>query len=389
MFTILLCIFIIFPVFSIPIILIYSLNNNKNHRKYILLLSLSIGIIAYNTSAYLNPHLDIYKHFQLMDLMRVKGIWIVENIYISQPIISILFYIISLTGNNKILLFLSGFISYYLGLSICYKSFEKIHIDYLGKIIIIFFFSCVMPWDQMFSGIRFIIAGMIFIYALYIDFIHKNKKIFPIFLYVIAIFIHTSLIIPIIIRIIIKYQNKYTYILLNIAILIWPTYIKLIDWILSFIDSIPVFNELRFRLNIYINTKNHSYNYNLINNLSYIIIALIIFSITVYIKKKHSMWYRYNEKYLEFINTFICFWLPALKFRAIGDRFANLTMIIIIPLIIKYINVSNKPKKILIYTLIVFFGLLFLWAQILYGKRWLTFESSLIKLIFYNLFFIL
>lgn len=314
--------------------------------------ALALAIVAYCTEP--SREDDLFRHYQEMERMRLGGIDYLKDpnqaVYKSYFIINYLFYGIALIGNNRLLPFIIVLITYSLIFYVSLQMVKKYKINYSILSIGIILLFAILPFRIVVSGLRNWLAFSIVFFAIYRDFIEEKKDVATFLMYILPIFIHSSVIIIIGIRILsIEKLKRYK---LHYVVIFWSLLAGVISQILS---NIPVMllNDFGRRLSVYVNGKIFDKR---------IFIIQIIFLICIYlinrIAIKKNLTNEYNlSKYIDFIQYLIVFSLGAILVPELLRRMSYFLAYLLIPSIFLLFKIENKKFK---YSIISIFSIMIL-----------------------------
>lgn len=229
--------FLIFPILSIPIILIiYLFDNKKKGLVYSLLLGLSIGCIVY----YFIPtqNYDLYRHhlvvINLFDTNITGLLNFIKNSN-KELFVIIISYFVAVFKNVDLLQFIVVSLGYSILFYILYN-YRK-HVNCSILVFFIIFIFTIFGFNVLYfiSGLWFYISVILFFLAFYMEKITKTNKIICYAIYFSTILFHNAFIFPIIILFIYKFFKEkinIKIIIICLLIVLLPTYI------LHFINSL-------------------------------------------------------------------------------------------------------------------------------------------------------
>lgn len=318
--------FIISPILSMPVVLLGLFLEKKHKRYYCFLLSVMIGIICY----YIVPNqgMDITRYYEYLDQIRylpiteaLKGI---SNQ--TEVITNIFFYLISQLNNNSLIVFFSSLIYYNIlfYIIIDYCKIKELTNKQINMIII---YAMITIWIiPNILGIRYAIAMVVFLLAIYLDIVKQKKNIIYKLLYIVPIFIHSSTVLFLIMRLILLISNRKTKILvIAIIVLISATP----DFIFTLMQNMPGVNIVesvtKSVQNYLINGSETFENINLLKIGLAVGFALALYAIREKVPKENKL---YNFTVLMLALSLAFCYSPTLCIRFID--FTNLLFILIL-----------------------------------------------------------
>ena len=253
-------IFLLVPFIGFLLSIIAYFNCNKKKCIYPLLIGLYLGIVAY----YFIPpqNYDLYRHHQivkqLMGMSLNNSILILNHIDL-ETLPKLICLLISRFNNINLLQFFITAIGYTIIFSCLYdyKIKAKVNNTIFVPVCLFTFFG--FNALNFISGLWNYIAIIIFFLALYLEYICKAKKVYCYPLYALTIFMHNSMLFPLVILIIYKMSNnslKIRTILISLVIFIFP------ELVLSFINNtfnITILKEIQRMYNSYFTNDNKMY----------------------------------------------------------------------------------------------------------------------------------
>lgn len=318
--------FIISPILSMPVVLLGLFLEKKHKRYYCFLLSVMIGIICY----YIVPNqgMDTTRYYEYLDQIRylpiteaLKGI---SNQ--TEVITNIFFYLISQLNNNSLIVFFSSLIYYNIlfYIIIDYCKIKELTNKQINMIII---YAMITIWIiPNILGIRYAIAMVVFLLAIYLDIVKQKKNIIYKLLYIVPIFIHSSTVLFLIMRLILLISNRKTKILvIAIIVLISATP----DFIFTLMQNMPGVNIVesvtKSVQNYLINGSETFENINLLKIGLAVGFALALYAIREKVPKENKL---YNYTVLMLALSLAFCYSPTLCIRFID--FTNLLFILIL-----------------------------------------------------------
>jgi EpsG-like putative glucosyltransferase len=243
--------FIIWPLLSLPFVLIGYFYDPKNRTFYSILFGIIIGLIAY----YLVPpeSYDLYRHHLLVDDFSTydTSYFFKTLADTSEPLQALVNYGISLTHNHNLLQFSIVAMGYSILLYIIGDFAKRNNITKTSLFIVLAFtltsFTCI----NFFSGLWNYIAMLIFALAFYWDTSRKKSKWLTYPLYLITPLIHSGMFFPVALLAIFKLFGEKINIrsvATMLAVFVAPS--VLLPLINSLVD-IPIFAQLEPMYNAY------------------------------------------------------------------------------------------------------------------------------------------
>lgn len=342
--------FLIYPILTVPLILTGSIVDKKNRIIYMTLLAFDIGLI----SMQLDPSkygLDLNVYFSIMDIMKqIKWETFIQT-YISQKefLTNILYYIFASIGNYHLWTFTATFICYSIMFYIItdYSTIKEISSKqyWIMIALVILFYNNILAL----TGVRNNFAMMIYLLAVYKEFFREDKNFLYKLLYIIPCFIHMSMALGIVLRIILifyKKPNKKYIIALLIVYAVSPAIVLNIA---SKLNGTAMFSDLYDKTITYIENGANILNntYNLIKMIAFIDLFIIF-----------EKMYKNTEDKVKNVTELICiFTLLSSNYDVIRDRWYDASIILLVLCFIanikKYFDIKGI-YKVVIGTIIIF-----------------------------------
>lgn len=289
--------------FVIIFILTFS-SFTKKRKLFILMITLLLSILAffYNPiRAYNNGnYTDLYRFFVTMDAYRLvpfnNNVSLLQE-YNNIPVMKVLIFIISRTGINNLLPFISCFLVYGIMGFIIYKISKKYDISPKVMGSSFFIFICLFNYTMVISNIRMPIGLSILFLTFYYDIFVKGKRSFYYLGYLLCCLIHPVFYIFVFLRILLLFVNKFTNKIIYFMILICSMFMGHLINILSKFTNLYFFEYIYSKLDLYFNIWNgNNYSFLVVFPavLNLIVLCYFLFLSKKYIKKDSSEKKFYN-----------------------------------------------------------------------------------------------
>lgn len=300
------------------IFMISCTNITKKKKIYIFIVVLLLGILGslFNPikAFRLGDYTDLYRFYQTLD--SIKGLPFNNNVPIFQeynnfPVMKVLLFIISRTGINSLLPFVSCFVFYGLFGLLLIKITEKYNVSSKTMGLAFFIFICLFNFKMVISNIRCSMGCSIFLLTLYYEIIERPKRKTYLLGYLICCCIHPIFILFFVIKILLQLTNKYTDKIVFILILLYSFFINVfLDFISRFTDS-EVFSYLSMKIDYYANIWEANINEPLLiltGILQIILLIYLLFIVRKIIKKNSNeeIFYRITMSFV--ILSISSFW---------------------------------------------------------------------------------
>ncbi len=344
----------ILPILSSILLLIGVIYSEKHRMIYMTGIAFILAIIAYRYIP--SVEYDLYRHHLGVDRLKLMEFSSVLQYAISEfEIIKVfIMYVVAKLNNNDILQFMVSFLGYTMILFMIYDYTKRNNMNRWVMLLTMLYMLISLNYIHFISGLWNLLAMIIFALGIYMEYIMKKTKIISYILYVIAPFIHISMLLPIFIKIlcnlIAKNKINIKSIIIISIIVVGP---PLLASIFNRYINIPGITQLMKMYEGYfingaeLDSSLHKTPRMLIEAATNFIIFGYAF-IFMYKKKENCM---YDLSAIYFITTIL------LTINAgIFIRFIFLSQLIGIPLIMDYFsNVKiNKIDSIVVYCIIIF-----------------------------------
>lgn len=271
--------------------------------------------------------------------------------YRGEIIIMFYFYIIAKIGIYSLLQVLPTFIFYFIMFFIIFDYSKINNISIKKTLIVCLIFVSLYQYVFIVSGVRCGLAYCIFIFALYLDYIKKKKNVVILLIYIIPLFIHTSIIILLFFRLLEYIKNKKITIGIMIALGIFIMFPSLLVSTMGIINATWKNNEFFTMINekiIFYTVQD-----NISMNLQYffrILQTSLLIATHVYICKKVNI--ETNNGYNNFLNIVSIFTISCTMYYSMYMRFVDLIvflMLVRLLALLKRINSIDKRLKACLY----------------------------------------
>lgn len=353
------------PLLMTPILMVYLFLNRSNYQRILPLLCINVAIIGFNIIPNFTD--DLHRYFDILDQMRNGGLFYLNNIseYKNFYAINYYFYLISFTGVNELLPALTGFIVYYILLYIIFDFANSKGINTSTLVIVTIFILVIIPMYEIIGGIRNGLAFAVFGLSIYRDIIKKKKDFITYFIYFISIFIHSSIFILLLFRILVQlFQRTPQKLFLNIIVMCWPLYLTILEIILNFMSGIPFLSIIYSKMDIYTGSGrgelDWSFQIIIYRTGICLLITLLLLSIQTKLIEKDKQSYLFSS----FIQLLVSFSIGAALFSYVHIFFRYTLLIFILSAPVLLITLKLFVGKFRI--MVVYFILIFTSAGIYY-----------------------
>lgn len=348
-------VFLIAPVISLPIVFYALLKNQNKNNFYIFILAGILAVIGYGFIP--NQNSDLFRYFIMLDYMKLNDFgYTIKNsngLFLQDTI----FYLISQTNNYHLLPAISSLFTYWCVFYIISYHARRERMSQKIPIIFMIIFVLALGFQVPFSMIRNGWAFSMFFLAIYMDLVLKKKKLITLPLYILPLFLHHSIFVLILLRIVLPVFKKTNKILSILLLILYPLGIGIF---LSFFERIAQLNSylyaFYYKLNYTSQRLNDEFtigysiqNGDIVNTLrklgtTSILVTILILTLLAinYIYKKNPMSFREYRDYYTFLIILSFFSLSSLSYVIVFDRYAMSILFICSPVFITYWKLIKK-----------------------------------------------
>ena len=280
--------FVISPILSLPVnTIFYIFDKSKKRILYSILIGISLGIISY----YFIPKVgyDLIKHQNIV--LALKGMTFGEVISVSGKldleIIPVIYsYFVSFLSNIDLLQFFVVSAGYGILLYLLSDYRSRVDLDPLTFLIVTLFVIFGFHTLYFISGLYCYIAFILFSLVFYCETILNKSKVVANMLYILLVFMHNSLALPVLILFAIKlFKGRFNLRTMTICLLIFIFAYYIIVFANSILDS-PTLHRVLSMYNAY-TLKNEHYKIYYSGYVFIIEISKLI--VTLYFTIKNSV----------------------------------------------------------------------------------------------------
>lgn len=182
---------------------IASSKSNKKVRFILFLYTIALAIMGFFYVPYVTA--DLARIYNTLDYFKMLDFSVfMDRVGESSTVVANIYYwLVSKTGENRLLPAINAFICYSCIFYIFRKTMEKYNISKKNFAIALFFYMAIGNYMFVISGIRTMLAISLVAYCFFREAVEKKFRLYHILLYVAAAFIHNFAVIIIIIRLVI------------------------------------------------------------------------------------------------------------------------------------------------------------------------------------------
>lgn len=246
-------------IMSFVMICIGMLIKKKYLPLYLFCFAILIGYIAFHYEIP-GPNSDLYWHTITLNNFKNIGFayFAIFDKSASLPVYSLYFYLISLLPSERYLPAITAFLVYGINFILIFKLQKKYKLKKRTTLLLVLFIICNLNYLGVISGIRFNLAVSIMLFGLYIDLVESKYKR-AIGLYIIAMLLHSSIYIMIIVRVlVIPFSGKLKKIYIIVAAALTVVGIQLVGYLSSGFSNAVLndsMSELLSKTELYMENK--------------------------------------------------------------------------------------------------------------------------------------
>ena len=250
---------------------IASCKSNKKVKYILLLYTVALSVMGFFFLPYITADLyRIYGYLENFKTMDISVFW--ERYQNSSTFVAYFYYwLVSKTGEIRLLPAINAFICYSCIFYVFRKVMEKYNISKKSFAIALFFYMSIGTYMFVISGIRTMLAISLVMFCFFRETIEKKFKLYHVFIYFIAAFIHNLAVVIILVRLIIPLVSK------GITLFQRAVYMVFLfaTTIFIFINFSELIESVRARADGYLNGDMYSYLWEYVIGAFVIAISLI------------------------------------------------------------------------------------------------------------------
>lgn len=236
----------------------------KYLRYYMIIAAVGISSLYF----FFNPHpsWDLYRHYEALAEIRKLDLrsiilgtfdtsqWLVEDYKDSTRLYLVYAYLIGLLNNDKMLTVITGVIIYTVASRIIVMTDRDIGegVDD-WKLAFCFFFLLAALDFRTISGIRNMMAYVLFVFVLYLDLVRKKNTLLCLVAYVLLTQLHSSIYILLVLRVFMMFRKVVPTLVLAAAALLLFSFSNVISEFLTHFSSSPAIVDVINKINGYSN----------------------------------------------------------------------------------------------------------------------------------------
>lgn len=259
---------------AILVAVCYSISrfkSNKSVRIVLFVYTIALALMGFFYVPYKTA--DLYRTYEFLDYFRTFEFKDFLETYknSSTHAANIYYWIISKTGENRLLPAITAFISYSCIFYVFRKTMEKYNISKQNFAMALFFYMAIGNYMFVITGIRTMLGISLVAFCFFRETVEKKFRLYHILIYIIAAFMHNLAVVVILIRLIVPLVSKSTSALRRMA------YIMFFVAISAFIafNMRELLDAVLERAERYINGEMYSYFWEYVIGAFVVVISLI------------------------------------------------------------------------------------------------------------------
>lgn len=333
---------------------------SKMRKPYIIITAFALPALYFGFEPPNFETYDLGRYYIILEEMRKMGVqdildgnlpfYITTFIGDTNYVALLYFWVISKFGINELLPYITGVIVYYICFRLAYEVSQKYMLTNVKFGIIISYILFLINYGEI-SGVRNILAFSIIACVLYLDLIKNTNTIFCLMVYAILIYLHTSVAIIFVLRLLLLLRRFFTFKVIVLCCLMSHFFIGIIQKLLMNFNTFSVINAVLIKIMGY--SERIEYNYRLVAGS--LIILMLCFILALYASKNDK---KIFGKYYEFIVCMLAVAIGGISSDVLISRLATLATFLSIPcaVFVMYsltqrnawvIKVNNKTQKLI------------------------------------------
>lgn len=293
--------------------------------------------------------LDLYKHYQTLDVMREIGYVnsVIRYRYVmgNLPVYSGFFYLVSLLKYDRLLLIITYLVVY----GCMFKVLEMCVEDHgwsqkswkLGYVLVMLVTNA-----YSLTGIRYTLAFSVIFLFLYIDLVRKKHRIFALAAYVAMCLLHDGMILIVLLRFLLYIPANRLTSKLKYLLLFWQVWLGAIEKLLRAIQN-PYFASAADKLMLYTTQEAADMWVGGVGLQTLAMMHIVVLAaVTVY-----CVFCVEKDDYIRMLQLLLLFCFGGISNAALIGRYTNITFLFAVPFILGIngeCNFDDVPNKVLI-----------------------------------------
>lgn len=289
--------------------------------------------------------LDLYKHYQTLDVMREIGyVNSVARFHFQMqnlPVYSAFFYLVSLLRYDKLLLIITYLVVYGCMFGVLSMSVEDHGWSQkswnLGYVIVMLVTNAYSV-----TGIRYTLSFAVVFLFMYIDLVRKQHRIISLVVYVLMCLLHDGMLPIVLLRFLLYIPSNRVTSKLKYLLVFWQVWLTAIENLLRMIPN-DFFSSVADKLMLYTTSESANMWVSGVGMETLATMRLIILCVTLifYFMSKS----RHEDNYQKMLILLILFCFGGISKAALIDRYTNAELLFSIPFMLEINGESNYDNE--------------------------------------------
>lgn len=283
--------------------------------------------------------LDLYKHYQTLDVMREIGyVNSVARFHFQMqnlPVYSVFFYLVSLLKYDKLLLIITYLVVYgcmFGVLSMCVEdhgwSPKSWNLGYAIVMLVTNAYSI--------TGIRYTLAFAVVFLFMYIDLVRKQHRIISLVVYVLMCLLHDGMLLIVLLRFLLYIPSNRVTSKLKYLLVFWQVWLTAIENLLRTIPN-PYFASAADKLVLYSSEEAASMWVGGVGLQTLAVMRIVVLSaIAIY-----CFFGKEKDNYVKMLQLLLLFCFGGITSLALIGRYTSITFLFAVPFILSINGESN------------------------------------------------
>jgi len=299
--------------------------------------SFSMAFLAYSFEP--SPAFDLYRIFEKVEWLKEMSLTSVISLYSgnSEILFNLILYVLVCNFNVHFFPAFFSFLGYFLMIYMIVNYSNKKNISNFIFIVSVIIFFLTFNHMILISGIRNFFAIILFVYLIYLEKILDKESIFTHLLYIPIIFLHKSMIIFVLLRILLFFDFKKT---IKIVTIFSILLITIPNILLSLLSRIISNSNILSLLNVFRSYINTIRPYSTLILIAMILFYFICIKILCFVNK-----HEHQNKFYEFFIFILILMFGSFRYYVLFERLIFICICLFAILLIDYLDILIKTKE--------------------------------------------
>lgn len=338
-------------ILAIVCYLISNLKSNKSVRITLFVYTIALSVMGFFFVP--NPGADLYRIYGFLDSFKKYGFMEFLERYqdTTAPLSYIYYWLISKTGENRILPAFNSFICSSCIFYVFRKTMEKYNLSKESLAIALFFYMSIGSYIFVISGIRTMLAVSLIVFCFFRESVEKKFRLYHILLYIIAAFMHNFAVVVVFVRLMVPLISGSRSVIKRIAYMIFFAIIS----VFIAVNMSELINAVVIKAQNYIYGNMYAYFWD------YLIGAIVVVVSLIVLAKVRSKEHGEGELSQMKVFSLVCLILSlafCFEFSTFHRLATYVNAITVTPLVMVYLHrqeTKNAQKLILFVSMILLF----------------------------------